>query len=71
MSTSVNRQLLVVGLTLGGAASGFFIQERVEAFYKEKRFQHFEQVFLSKQKQRRPSKEEGKDAAAGTSSSKQ
>ena len=37
-----NRQLLLVGFTLVGGALGFYVEEKVEAYYKEERFKRFE-----------------------------
>jgi hypothetical protein len=37
-----NRQLLLVGFTLGFGALGFYVEEKVEAHYKEERFKRFE-----------------------------
>ena len=37
-----NRQLLLVGFTLVGGALGFYVEEKVESYYKEERFMRFE-----------------------------
>ena len=37
-----NRQLLLVGFTLVGGALGFYVEEKIEAYYKEERFKRFE-----------------------------
>lgn len=40
--SGVNRQVLLVGFTLVGGALGFYVEEKVEAYYKEERFKRFE-----------------------------
>ena len=47
-----NRHLLLVGFTLLGGAVGFYVEDKVEAYYKEQRFRHFEKVVLEKHRAR-------------------
>lgn len=35
-------QLYLVGFTLLGGALGFYVEERVESYYKQRRFEAFE-----------------------------
>lgn len=44
----MNKQVLLVGFTLVGGALGFWIEEKVEAHYKEKRFNQFEAAVLAR-----------------------
>ena len=51
-SGSSNRARARVGFTLLGGAVGFYVEDKVEAYYKEQRFRHFEKVVLEKHRAR-------------------
>ena len=38
-------QLYLVGFTLLGGALGFYVEERVESYYKQRRFEAFEAAY--------------------------
>ena len=45
MSGGGRTQLYLVGFTLLGGALGFYVEERVESYYKQRRFEAFEAAY--------------------------
>ena len=61
-------QLYLVGFTLLGGALGFYVEERVESHYKQRRFEAFEAAYEARGG-RRKGRGGGEDLEVGASSS--
>ena len=61
-------QLYLVGFTLLGGALGFYVEERVESHYKQRRFEAFEAAYEARGGHRK-SRGGGEDLKVGASSS--
>jgi|TARA_B100001142_G_C14097469_1_gene563875 hypothetical protein len=61
-------QLYLVGFTLLGGALGFYVEERVESHYKQRRFEAFEAAYEARGGHRK-GRGGGEDLEVGASSS--
>ena len=62
-------QLYLVGFTLLGGALGFYVEERVESHYKQRRFEAFEAAYEARGGHRKGRGGEEEDLKVGASSS--
>ena len=67
MSGARTQLLYLVGFTLLGGALGFYVEERVESHYKQRRFEAFEAAYEARGGHRKG--RGGEDLKVGASSS--